>query len=92
MNITTVKELMQSLREGPFTSVGSYPKYYITADGETLAFKTVKEELGQIARAIRDKNNDQWRVIAANVNWEDTELYCSHTTDRIESAYAEKEN
>lgn len=90
MNITSVRDLIKILRQGKYTSVGSYPVYFITADGESLSFKAVMENLWQIARAIRDKDNNQWRIIAANINWEIPDLTCSHTNERIESAYAEE--
>lgn len=34
---------------------------------------------------------DQWRLVAADVNWEDSGLTCDHCSQRIESAYAEQE-
>jgi hypothetical protein len=38
---------------------------------------------------VRHKVNDGWRVVACDTNWEDGELYCDHSGERIESAYAE---
>jgi hypothetical protein len=31
---------------------------------------------------------DGWNVTAIAVNWEDTDLYCSHCGEQIEAAYA----
>jgi hypothetical protein len=31
----------------------------------------------------------RWYIIAAHVNWENTELVCEHTGKPIESAYTE---
>lgn len=91
----SLRGLMASLREGPFTSVGSYPKYWITADGGTLSYEAIMAEIWQVARVVRDHANApderQWRVIAVGVNWEDAELRCDHTGKRIPSAYAEPE-
>lgn len=85
----TVKELIASLREGPFTSLGSYPKFYITADCEVLSHKAVMQNLYQIGRAMIRGNDTQWQIVAADINYEDPDLYCAETGKRIESAYAE---
>lgn len=87
----TVREFLEALRGGPYTSVGCYPLFFLTADGEALSFKAACENVWQVARAIRDRNNAQWRVVACDVNWEDPDLYCADSGDRIESAYAEPE-
>lgn len=87
MKISTVKELMVSLREGKFSSVGGYPKFWVTEDGGVLSIEAIKENLGQVARAVRDRDNAQWRVVAVDINWEDPDLTCDHTNQRIEAAY-----
>lgn len=97
VSIYTVKQLMQDLRADRFTSIGCYPTYFITADGEALSHEAVRENLWQVARATRDYDLHctphlvQWAVIAYDVNWENPDLYCAHTGKRIESAYAEAE-
>ena len=68
-----------------FTAVGGYPLYYITSDGVVLSPQAVQENL----ELCRDPSDTQWHVIGADVNWEDTSLFCDHTGERIESAYAE---
>ncbi|MFA5053994.1 MAG: hypothetical protein WC565_08035 [Parcubacteria group bacterium] len=87
----TLHELIVSLREGPFTSLGSYPKFWVTTDGTVLSFEAVTEELGQVARSTRDRAKDGWAIEGVGVNWEDPELYCDVTGARIPSAYAENE-
>lgn len=37
----------------------------------------------------RDGSGDGWEVVACAVNWEDSELTCDHSGERIESAYAD---
>lgn len=93
MRIDTVREFITSLRNGPFTSVGSYPVYWLTADGATLSYAACKANCGQIARAIRDAklgrwSDKQWLVVGSDVNWEDNTMTCDDTGERIESAYA----
>ena len=85
----TVAWFLQTLRGGPYTSVGSYPLFWLASDGETLSFEACKANAVRIARSIRDGSNDGWRVVACDVNWEDPDMRCAHTGERIESAYAE---
>lgn len=90
----TVREFFDSLRRGPYTSVGCYPVFWITMDGGTLSFKACMENAAQIGRAIRDGKggawaDKQWQVVASDINWEDPNRICDHTNERIPSAYAE---
>jgi len=83
----TTKQIKQSLRDGPHAWPGGYPKYFITSDGETLSHAAVRAEWKQVCESVRTKSNDGWRVVGEDINWEDTQLYCDDTNDRIESAY-----
>jgi len=67
---------------------GGYPIFEIMADGETLCVKCANSD----APVHTDAPNDDWRIISSEINWEDSELYCVHCGDRIESAYAEPED
>jgi hypothetical protein len=90
MLVNTVHEFLDILRtQNKFTSIGSYPTFFLMSDGETMSWEAVRENVWQIARAIRDRSRDGWRVVGYDVNWEDPEMYCAHTGERIESAYAE---
>lgn len=90
MNIKTVKDFNAALKAGAFAWPGGYPLYFVTSDGEALSFKSAKKNARLIRDAIRDKDNySGWRVVANDVNWEDAQLYCADTGERIESAYAE---
>lgn len=91
----SVSDFRRDIRR-PYAWPGGYPRYFLCGDGLPLAFKTVQAErwirreiLESLARGTR---SDQWRIVACEINWEDGELYCSHTGERIESAYAEPEN
>ena len=68
-----------------YTELGCYPIYYVAKDGGVLSPEAVEENLD----LCRDPDDAQWYVVAADVNWEDSSLYCEHTGKRIESAYAE---
>lgn len=91
MEIRTVRELANAFRQGKYSSTGCYPLFFLTSDGGALSHDAVRENYMQIARAVRDGLSDGWRVIAHDVNWEDAELFCDHTGNRIESAYNEPE-
>lgn len=84
----TVHAFIESLRGGKYAD-GGYPKYWVTSDGGVLSYEACRGEVWQISRAIRDSDSGGWRVVAGGINWEDPELYCDHTGDRIPSAYAE---
>ena len=90
MAIITIRDFGTALKNGPFTSVGSYPVFFLTADGGALSFATAWEERANIAEAINGRSGDKsWRVTHVDVNWENAELFDDHTGERIESAYAE---
>jgi hypothetical protein len=91
MWIKTISDFRAAMRHGPWAWPGGYPCYFITSDGAALSFKSARQERRNILEAIRDQDNSGWRIVAMDVNWEDAELYCDHTNERIESAYAEPE-
>lgn len=91
MQIKTTRDLAEAFRQGKYSSHGCYPMFFITSAGGALSHDAVRENYMQIARAVRSGTNDGWRVVAHDVNWEDSELYCDHTGERIESAYNEPE-
>jgi len=91
MHITTPSEFARALRAGPYTSLGCYPVYFVCSDGEALSFEAAKENAALICQAIRDGSRCGWRVIGADVNWEDSSLFCAHSGQRIESAYVAEE-
>jgi hypothetical protein len=86
----TIREFLESLRDGKYAH-GGYPKFWLCSDGGELSYAACKANCGRIARAIRDQDSSGWRVVACDVNWEDADMRCAHTNERIESAYAEPE-
>jgi hypothetical protein len=88
MRIFTISDFRRAMRIGPYAWPGGYPLYFVTADGAALSFAAARAERRNILQAIAwDDTNSGWRVIGMDVNWEDSELVCDHTGDRIESAY-----
>ena len=62
---------------------GSYPIFYICADGGVLCSKCANKEIELTGDPDAD---NQWRIVDADINYED-ECYCDHCADQIEAAY-----
>lgn len=91
-NQYTISDFRRDSRNGPYAWPGAYPVYFICNDGEALSFAAAKENRRLILESIRDDSRDGWQVIAAEINWEDIDLYCSHSGETIESAYGESQS
>ena len=89
--IDTVADFKATLRAGPYVWPGGYPLFFITSDGGALSFESARECAYEIMHSIRHGINDGWRVVACEVNYEDSDLYCDHSGKPIESAYGEAE-
>jgi hypothetical protein len=73
-----------------FAWPGGYPVFLVTSDGAALCPDCVRSELRSIVSAARDNDTRcGWHPAAADINWEEADLYCDHCSNRIESAYAE---
>lgn len=70
---------------------GGYPLYIITSDGAVLCVDCSKKQFRQIAWDWTRHLSTGWFAVAADINWENSELACNHCGNRIESAYGEKE-
>ena len=86
-------KLSAILDQGPYAWPGGYPIYFVAADGQPLSFEAVQAEKQRIFEAMDSDCPDdrEWKVVDAQINWEDPHLYCAHTNKRIESAYAEED-
>lgn len=87
--IKTVADFKATLRAGQFAWPGGYPLYLLCSDGGTLHFDCARKEARNVIDSIARKSGDGWRVVACDVNYEDTDLYCDHCSKPIESAYGE---
>ena len=95
MEIHTISDFRRAVRNGPYAWPGGYPCYWIMADGGACAFNVAESERRAMLDALaypEDVPHLQWRPIALEINWENGDLYCDHTGERIESAYAEPED
>lgn len=89
MKAYSISDFRRDLQSGPWAWPGGYPVYFVMSDGEALSFKAARENRRLILEAIRDQDSSGWRVIGADINWEDTSLYCADSGERIPSAYGE---
>jgi len=88
VRIKTVADVKATLRAGPFAWPGGYPLYFVCTDGEPLSFESARKEFDCIVDGFRF-GDPAWTIIGVDVNWENEELFCSHSNERIESAYGE---
>lgn len=83
-----LQDVKRAIRE-PYAWPGGYPLYIVLADGEALSIDAARAEFRQVARATIAQDCSSWQAMGTEINWEDPSLYCAHSGDRIESAYAE---
>ena len=89
--IETTHDLRATLRAGRYTSLGGYPLFFYTSDGAALCFACCAKEYRQVSTEIRERSNCGFRVVGAEINYEDKELTCDHCSKAIESAYEQDE-
>jgi hypothetical protein len=88
--IMTTASLKTALRNGKYAWPGGYPIYFIASDGEALSFDSVKENYREVLYAMKHFGDfSGWNVVAWAINWDDEDLTCAHSGDKIESAYGE---
>jgi hypothetical protein len=72
---------------------GGYPMYYVTKDNGVLCPQCANDNSALCLAAPDSMDFDpQWALVDFDINYEDTDLYCDHCNNRIESAYAEDDN
>lgn len=86
---TQLASLKHAIRDHGFAWPGGYPMYAVMADGDVLSIQACKDNWADICRSTIGRHRDGWQFVACDINWENVALYCSHTGERIESAYAE---
>lgn len=64
-------------------------QYFITKDGGTLAIQTVIDEIDNVD--FNDEFDPQWYIVGVEVNYENNDLYDSHTGKLIVSVYDAEE-
>ena len=87
--IAILKKVKEAIRQ-PYEWPGGYPLYVVMADGEALSIEAARAEFKLVAHStLFSCYRNSWMAAGVEVNWDDTELYCAHTSEKIESAYGE---
>jgi hypothetical protein len=86
-NINSVADFKATLRNGAYAWPGGYPIFLLANDGVSLCFECGRKEARNVINAISNKRNDGWRVVACNINYEDSDMTYVHCDKTIESAY-----
>jgi hypothetical protein len=92
MKMMKLADIKARLRAGKYAWPGGYPCYFVTTDGAALSFEAVRDNWLLICEAhiVPGYCHSGWAIEGCDINWEDPDLICDHTGQRIESAYAEK--
>lgn len=88
----SLAEIKGRLRSHPSGAAwpGGYPLYWVTSDGAALAWHVVRDEWRNVVAAhLANDTMSGWHIAGWDINWEDTELICDHTGERIPSAYGD---
>tara|TARA_R110000772_G_scaffold237662_1_gene349577 strand:- start:729 stop:992 length:264 start_codon:yes stop_codon:yes gene_type:complete len=85
-----IKEIKNELRIGQWSWPGGYPKYFITEDGAALSYKAVYDNFNLVCQEHLTDNCTGWRLASVDINWEDENLFCEQTNEKIQSAYGEE--
>lgn len=89
-NLAGLRATKSLIRE-PYAWPGGYPRFLVMTDGAALCHKCAKSEFRLVCESALTGARDGWNPACADVNWEDTSLYCDHCNEQIESAYGEDE-
>ena len=87
MLINSISDFRRAMRIGPYAWPGGYPLYFVMSDGGPISFESARKERRRIMEALAEHDNSGWRPVAFEINYEDTELFCAHSGEMIESAY-----
>lgn len=89
--INNTVEFKSTLRHGPYIFPGGYEMHFVFSDGRACCFNCAREEFCNIIESMIGDYDYGWKVIATEINWEDTTLYCEHCGERIMSVYGDDE-
>jgi hypothetical protein len=85
-----IQSYLESGKFDAYAWPGGYPLFYLCADGGTLCPDCCDKEIELIREAANNPGTDeQWEIVAHDINYEDVSLYCDHCNNHIESAYGE---
>jgi hypothetical protein len=61
---------------------GGYPIFYVTKDGGVLSPEAANENF-----ALTLGDDPQWQIVGQDINYENQNLVCDHSGERIRAAY-----
>lgn len=71
-----------------FAWPGGYPIYYLMGDCECLCPDCANDPTNPIHEDKSEEDqHGEWRIVASDINWEDSQMFCVHCGKQIESAY-----
>lgn len=85
MNIKTTE--FKNFIRAPFVFPGGYALYMVAQDCGAICYKCAKENARLIIESTRRQSDQGWAFYAANINWEDVDVYCDHCGAQIEPEY-----
>lgn len=85
--IYTISDFRRDMRYGEYAWPGGYQRYFVMSNGEALSFDMAKACKREVLEAIRDRDNSGWRIVGADINYEDGELVCRHSGLPIPASY-----
>lgn len=70
----------------PYAWPGGYEIAYIAADGGLLCHQCANSEIDLTSDPDAE---DDWRIVASEINYESTDMYCAHCDRQIKPAYGD---
>jgi hypothetical protein len=80
----SIANFRNDFKEGKYTSIGSYPKFWFTLEG-LLCYDCIKADYSKWRASFATHEPP---ILGCQVNWESPYEYCCKCEKRIESAYA----
>lgn len=84
-----LQSIKAAIRNGATTDLGGYPRFFLLSDGGALSFAGARQAWREIVAEYLTDSRTGWRIECVDINYEDSDLICDHTGERIPSAYAE---
>ncbi len=89
--VTNVADLKATLRAGEFAWPGGYQMFFVNRRGEALSFEGVRAHLAEVIEDMQSHAGagltGVGSIVACEINYEDTSLYCELTGKDIPAAY-----
>jgi hypothetical protein len=88
MELNTLAQI-ESAISNPFAFPGGYPTYLVMSDYGVICVHCAEKERELIFEATIENGMPEWKPIAQEINYEESDLICDHCGNYIESAYGD---